>query len=400
MSTKKYLASQAESDQKDLIISQLKAEIFETRQNERDYVDLAAQLRNLEHRYNLLQEEKYRGEADFKTRNEHNFRTIANLKTDIDTLKSTISETNLEFQELKAENGAIKDIAETRSIDITKLNNELADVTQDNKILNEDVRNLSTARSVATEEKRKLLTQADHASADVDELVYRNNELEKVIREIDNDKENIEKQNNQVQASIDQLAVELRNRDENLRVSDAHVGEAQRNIQGLENEIQDLERANEKLRNELTFQQRNHQSEVTRNLELNAKINTLDSTERARDIQIDDLKREIDNLKHAHSIQLDKNFQFRKDVDNLNHQIDTVGNQNTDLVEELERFNEEDEKVRSLLNRRNRVSELKLRSDTTLKQSTRLLHESQGVTSPKKAVNRAGTSSVRRSPHK
>jgi predicted RNase H-like nuclease (RuvC/YqgF family) len=101
-----------------------------------------------------------------------------------------------------------------------------------------------------------------------------------LFTEIDTDKENIEKQNGQVQASIDQLAVELRNREDNLRTSDAHVGEAQRNIQGLESEIQDLERANEKLRNELTFQQRNHQSEVTKNLELNARINTLDSTER------------------------------------------------------------------------------------------------------------------------
>jgi len=65
-----FSPSQVESDQKDLIISQLKAEIFELRQNERDYVDLASQLRNLEHRYNLLQEEKYRAEADFKNRNE------------------------------------------------------------------------------------------------------------------------------------------------------------------------------------------------------------------------------------------------------------------------------------------------------------------------------------------
>lgn len=50
--------AQVESDQKDLIISQLKAELFELRQNERDYNELHTKLNNLEHRYNLLQEEK------------------------------------------------------------------------------------------------------------------------------------------------------------------------------------------------------------------------------------------------------------------------------------------------------------------------------------------------------
>ena len=49
---------QVESDQKDLIISQLKAELFELRRNEKNYEDLHAKLNNLEHRYNLIQEEK------------------------------------------------------------------------------------------------------------------------------------------------------------------------------------------------------------------------------------------------------------------------------------------------------------------------------------------------------
>ncbi len=55
---KYFSPPQVESDQKDLIISQLKAEIFELRQNDRDYHDLSSQLKNLEHRHNLLQEEK------------------------------------------------------------------------------------------------------------------------------------------------------------------------------------------------------------------------------------------------------------------------------------------------------------------------------------------------------
>lgn len=47
-----------ESDQKDLLISQLKAEIFELKQRERDYGSLRDQMLNLEHKYRSLLDEK------------------------------------------------------------------------------------------------------------------------------------------------------------------------------------------------------------------------------------------------------------------------------------------------------------------------------------------------------
>ena len=50
--------SQLESDQKDLIISQLKAELFELRQNEKDYNLVIQQIKNLEHRTQALLNDK------------------------------------------------------------------------------------------------------------------------------------------------------------------------------------------------------------------------------------------------------------------------------------------------------------------------------------------------------
>ena len=59
MSLLKYFdPKQIESDQKDLVISKLKAELFELRRNEKNYEDLHSKLNNLEHRSNLIQEEK------------------------------------------------------------------------------------------------------------------------------------------------------------------------------------------------------------------------------------------------------------------------------------------------------------------------------------------------------
>jgi hypothetical protein len=48
----------AENEQKDLIIAQLKAEAFDLRQKDRDYKALFETFINLQHKYNLLVDEK------------------------------------------------------------------------------------------------------------------------------------------------------------------------------------------------------------------------------------------------------------------------------------------------------------------------------------------------------
>jgi len=94
-SYKKYFdPAQVESDQKDLIISQLKAELFELRRSEKNYEELHAKLNNLEHRYNLVQEEKLMNEKDFRARQDINGKTIANLKDDIDGLRGEYENAN------------------------------------------------------------------------------------------------------------------------------------------------------------------------------------------------------------------------------------------------------------------------------------------------------------------
>ncbi len=48
-----FSPAQVESDQKDIIIAQLKADIFEMRKNEEDYLSLQDELRKLEHKYRI-----------------------------------------------------------------------------------------------------------------------------------------------------------------------------------------------------------------------------------------------------------------------------------------------------------------------------------------------------------
>ena len=96
------------SDQKDLLISQLKAEIFEIEQRDKDYLALRDQLYTIQTKYRHLQDEKLLQDNDFKTRHDSNTVTLSALKKEIDDTRFLLNEKN------RANNDLTADIANTR----------------------------------------------------------------------------------------------------------------------------------------------------------------------------------------------------------------------------------------------------------------------------------------------
>ena len=58
------------SDQKDLLISQLKAEIFEIQQRDKDYLALRDQLYTIQQKYRHVQDEKLMQDNDYNYRHD------------------------------------------------------------------------------------------------------------------------------------------------------------------------------------------------------------------------------------------------------------------------------------------------------------------------------------------
>ncbi|CAD8168265.1 unnamed protein product [Paramecium pentaurelia] len=71
-------------------INQLKEQILMLQQNEKDYQDLNFLFTNLEHRYNLLAEEKQRMEIDYNHRHEFNMQAVARHRAEIDQLRNEL----------------------------------------------------------------------------------------------------------------------------------------------------------------------------------------------------------------------------------------------------------------------------------------------------------------------
>jgi len=87
-------------DSKDLIISQLKREIMELRVNERDLGAMNAQLSGLEQKYRMLQDDKSQIESESRNKTEKNLRTIAQMKTELDSFKRNLDDKNNEYETL------------------------------------------------------------------------------------------------------------------------------------------------------------------------------------------------------------------------------------------------------------------------------------------------------------
>mmetsp|Transcript_39528 Transcript_39528/g.45983 ORF Transcript_39528/g.45983 Transcript_39528/m.45983 type:complete len:389 (+) Transcript_39528:51-1217(+) len=369
-SYKKYFdPAQVESDQKDLIISQLKAELFELRQNERDYSELHTKLNNLEHRYNLLQEEKTLNERDFKARNEINSKTVQNLKFDCDGLKNELNALNGDLQDLRIDNNGINELINSRSAEIARLKAELADLFDSNNALQGDKRDLENAILRTKDECRKLEGDLNNSNVQGNELADKKQRLEKTIKDLEFDLDKIDGQNAQLQKTQDGLRIEIKNKNDNLRYAEQQLTDQKKHILGLEADLQDLKRAQEKLRYDAQTVQKNQENEYAKNLDAQAKLDNLGRLIADRENQIADLKRQYEGLKREHLDLVNSNDDLNHDIDAQARHLELLTAQNIELVNELEKYSEQDERARAILDRRDRVNELRAKTEGRMKQS-------------------------------
>jgi len=191
-----------------------------------------------------------------------NLKLIASLRTDVDTLKSTISEKNLEIQAIRSELLATKGISDQRFLDISKLKKELEIMAEDeNRIefertrLEENVQNFKL-------EKRQLLSELDNMNETITEEINKNNELEKIIEDLMENKKQNEFQNE-----------ELRNSLENAEKS---LMDANRIISMMENESKSANKEIENSQDEIAYLKKSLEKEMNSSKELNSKISNLE----------------------------------------------------------------------------------------------------------------------------
>ena len=80
-------------------------------------------------------------------------------------------------------------------------------------------------------------------------------------------------------------------------------------------------------------------------------------------------RKEQDNLRFSNNNILERNGDLKSELDALNSHCNVLQGQNRDLNVELERFVQTDEQIRATLNRRERVVNIREKTDTEIKRS-------------------------------
>ena len=124
--------------------------------------------------------------------------------------------------------------------------------------------------------------------------------------------------------------------------------------------------------------------ELARNRDLSANLGDLEAKNRATDDNLTVTRRDQDDLRFANSSLQANNADMRAEVDALQHHCNVLSGQNVELNAELTRFVDTDEQIRMTLNRRDRVENLRTRTEQEVRVSYQQLERS----SPRRATRK------------
>lgn len=197
---------------------------------------------------------------------------MANLKTEIDQLKARIRENNLEISDTRDDNRQIKDTCEHRLLEIQRLKAENTDVLNFNFEVTEERARLEAQLASLRDEKRRLLNQIDSLNSSIADTDYKNNELDKVIKDLELEKRGFQKDLATFESDNDRVELDIKKKEDTLRMLDQQILDTTRTIRNLEADIQATVRVNDEKKDESLHFLKNLQAEISHNQDLNARI--------------------------------------------------------------------------------------------------------------------------------
>jgi len=136
------------------------------------------------------------------------------------------------------------------------------------------------------------------------------------------------------------------------------------------------------INSELTFlPAKNEQDkELARNAQQTQRCHKLEDSISAKDAEIADLVAQVDLYRNIQRRLIDDNNALLSDIKSSNRHLDVVTVQHYELIETIERVNAEDEEIRHILKRKERVNNTVSKYQSNLKFSCEKLNS--GLQSP------------------
>ena len=359
--------------EKDILISQLKAHIFELELREKDYNILQDRYCQLQHDVACLNDCKNQLECQKQLKDDNFNKSISQLQGENESLQLSLNEKLTNNKNIFTENNVLGKQIELKEAEICQLNAKLNDLncqlqknTEDRCNLQKTVDGLNDIKASQAVKICKL-TEDNKTLKDIcskQDCCLKAGEQERARLNTELDAKNNEIQN--LNCQIGQRVNDQNNLQNQLNKLDATNCQLQNHIKDLEAQTNALKCENSNLNSNLI-------QETSVRVAENQKNNQLTNILNDRDKKIDLLNHDIDTIKLMQQNASDRNCLLQDENTKLRNHIMVLTDLNQNLINEIDNVICEDEKMKCILDRKDRINNVLNNNRCSIDQSLNCL---------------------------
>lgn len=353
-------------EDKDVLVSKLNSRISKLEQQDKDYDLMNQEFKQLENDVNLLNEAKLRLEYEIKQRDESYTKRIADLKGENENLQNALNDKLCVNKKLFEEKQCLENQLKSKNDQITDLTNQINNLNNrfnSNENVKDDLQN-----------NLRDLNQIKAAQRDkIAELVDDNKKLANLCQEQDHslylagqEKAKLAKKLNDDNANINNLNSKLRVHSNNLNNLQNQLDKSNELNLKLKKDLQDLEDAynsfnvdNHNLNDELNKQRILREDEEKNNNQLRIALG--DRKNKLRTLNDDYMY-----LKNLYDKRCEERNMYQMETEKLKEHIMRLSKQNENLSDEIDGIIKDDNQMRDILNRTDRMSTMLKTNDSII----------------------------------
>ena len=353
-------------EDKDTIISRLNSRILKLEQKEKDYDLLNQEFKQLENDYSLLKEAKLRLEYEIKQRNEAYNKRICDLKGENENLQDALNDKICVNKKLYEERQCLENQLNRKNGEIDELNtkinnsyNKLNSAQNDNNNLQNTLRGLNDLKAQQRDKIAELVNDNKRLAKicqDQDHSIYlAEQEKQKLGQKLNGDNAHLNNLNSKIRIqgnTLNNLQNQLDNSNNlNLKL--------QNNFKDLDNTFSSYKMDNQNLKNGLDQEKYGREDEERKNSELRNILN-----ERQNKLRC--LNNDYIFLKNSQEKNTEIRNIYQSENDKLKEHCMILTRQNQDLNNEIDNVIREDEHMKDILNRTDRMSSILKTNDSII----------------------------------
>ena len=238
--------------EKDLLISQLKAEIFEKEQNEKNFSLLQSKFRNLQNDLQLLSETKLHLEYELRTKTDAGNKAISDLKNENENILNELNEKIAMNKKLYNENNNLFRTIETKNTEYVSLRDQIAEQEEILAKLSEDKNNAERQILTLNQTRNEHMSNIAELTDEIERCNIKLNEMERNIKDKGDSNEKILKEIDAQRFENKNLLGKLNSRQENLKITQKQLMMANQQIEKMEADLNGLSSENSKNKSDVS----------------------------------------------------------------------------------------------------------------------------------------------------